>query len=1274
MTVKICVIVGYGASMAPTLNEVMREEGTNGLVRTPSTIRVSDLGDVKGVLVYASALPEDVEEVLKKLSREGAAVVVGVDESHASLTNIDLGIALTLSKYLKLGGADNLRLLVRALASLASGTVAELPEPKKLPLQGIYHPRYGVYEDVEEYLRTYPYASRPLIGILFYRSDWVYGKTSTVDALIEKLEEKGLGVIPVFTYGFKDDAIGSEGKDESICKFFLRGGGPLIEVLVNLTSFFMSSRRAENAWRPNDVAGEEGTDVLKALNVPVLQGIRVFGKSAEEWLKSGDGVDYSTLTYSITMPEVNGVVEPTVLAGTSLGSLGEKRYDLIKEHITWLTCRVRKWVDLRSKPPSKRRIAIVLINPPCKGVEANVAVGMGLDVPESVVRFLKFLKDEGYNVSDYLPSSGEELIKLILGKKAISEFRWTSVDEIVSKGGALGFVDSDTYIKWFSELPKRVREEMIREWGDPKDVLEGRAPKELTGMVWRGTFVVPGLRFGNVVILPQPKRGCAGSRCDGRVCKILHNPKIPPPHQWLAVYRWLTRVFKADVIIHFGTHGYLEFLPGKGVGLSWMCWPEISIDDTPHIYVYVVANPMEGSIAKRRGYAVIVDHLYPPLEQCRVFDDLEALLKQLLRAREVGDEARAKVLKDEVTKKAREAGIPIDEGEDTIERIKEYVEMIGNTAVNAGLHILGAPPEDPKLLAEYVVSSMATRVHGRPSITEVLEQIVINPEGINRSSIRRAAVKLVETIIRDGSLRNACMEAARVLREEGLDVRGCNDFKEKLLRSVLTVAARIAKLILECKRELPSLAAGVAGEFIEPGASGALTRGRFEILPTGRNFFLVDPRAIPTKAAWIVGVESAKRLIEHYHRKHGRYPESVGEVLWSIDAFKADGEQLAQILYLLGVRPVWNDAGIVVNVEPIPIEALGRPRIDVVVRISGIVRDVLPNYVELIDKAVALVLSLNEPPEVNYVRKHFISLTKELGGGKRAEELASYRVFGPPPGAYGAGVNLAVEASAWSGREDLAKVWIQWGGYAYGTKARGAKAVEPLVRNLRFVDIVTKNSVSDEHDILGCCCYFGYHGGFVNAVEVIKGGPVEGVVVDTRNPAEPIVRDLKVEVDRVVMSKLLNPAWITRMRKHGYKGASEFQRKVLHLYGWGASARVVRDEWFERIARSYVLDAGMRKWFVRHNVWALEEITRRLIEAAERGIWKAKPETLEMLKQVYSEIEGILEDELTAGGEVQGGSIDIITPEEVGEWRMALREVEEALKSLRSLISLPTRQ
>ncbi len=501
-----------------------------------------------------------------------------------------------------------------------------------------------------------------------------------------------------------------------------------------------------------------------------------------------------------------------------------------------------------------------------------------------------------------------------------------------------------------------------------------------------------------------------------------------------------------------------------------------------------------------------------------------------------------------------------------------------------------------------------------------------------------------------------------------LDLRSRREV-ERRLREVFSKALEIVERIRESGRsECLHLELGLSGGYVEPGASGALTRGKIEVLPTGRNFYAVDPTALPTQAAWRIGVETAERLLKHYLRKHGRYPESVGHVLWSIDAYKADGEQLAQILYLLGVRPVWTIDGSVRGLEVIPLDELRRPRIDVVVRMSGIVRDTLPNYVYLIDEAVRMVLRLDEPVEMNYVRKHYLEHVRrlvEMGVSRsEAEEMAAYRVFGDTPGAYGAGVNYVIEASAWRDEDDLAKVWVQWAGYAYSRRRYGVKAVEALVLSLQTVDVVTRNHVSDEHDILNCCCYFAYHGGFYNAVKTIRGKDVDIVVVDTRDVSSTEVREMKDEIERVVRSKLLNPVWISEMRKHGYRGASEFSRKILHLYGWSATTRLVDDWIFEEIAKTYILNDEMRRWFVENNVWAAEEIARRLIEAAERGLWRARPETLEKLREAYAELESVLEEDVTEG-EVQGGSIDIFTSKDDSHWSERISDVESVIRALR---------
>lgn len=492
------------------------------------------------------------------------------------------------------------------------------------------------------------------------------------------------------------------------------------------------------------------------------------------------------------------------------------------------------------------------------------------------------------------------------------------------------------------------------------------------------------------------------------------------------------------------------------------------------------------------------------------------------------------------------------------------------------------------------------------------------------------------------------------------------DKLRELAETLLKMLDLIDK-IRQADVELLALLKGLEGGYIEPGPSGSLTRGKFEILPTGRNFYAVDPRCLPTPAAWEIGVKCATKLLEEYYARHGAYPESVGMVLWSIDAYKADGEQLAAILYLLGVRPVWGSDGSVVDLEVIPLEELGRPRIDVVVRISGIVRDTLPNYVYLIDRAVCKVVSLDEPPEMNYVRKHYLENLKsliELGRrADEAEELARCRIFAEPPGAYGAGVNYAVEASAWRTIEDLGKVWLSWSSYAYTSRAFGKPAPDALVLNLRNVQVVARNHPSDEHDILNCCCYFAYHGGFHAAVRAVTGRDVDIVQIDTTDVSRIEVRDIRLEIERIVRAKLLNRRWIEEMKKHGYSGASEISRKILHLYGWASTTGKVPDWVFTEIAKTYVLNEDMRRWFMQENKYALEEIARRLLEAAKRGVWKAPSDIVRKLEEAYAEVEASLEDEVT--GEVQGGTITIYTADNCEDYARLVRDVELVLDKVK---------
>ncbi len=1252
----VCLILGYGAKAKPLLDKILSEEEIEGVVLTDQSCEreLESVGRAKVIFLYAHEIPAAVSDLLRSSSGSQVVASGGLEE----LNNVSLEVLTKAKSYYILGGEKNLRNLVRYLANLAGKNVS-YEEPEELPMQGIYHPEFGLFESLDDYLKVY--TRKPLVGLLFWRSFWLYKDFGHINRLIKALEDEGLGVVPVFTYR-KDPTTGLGVEKDEALEFFLKDGVPTIEALVSLISF-----------------GTADLKRLSELKVPVFSPVRSYYQSLENWERSEQGVDYMTQVYGVIIPEIIGAVEPIFFSGTR-NEDGYQTSQIHEGQARYIAGRIRRWVELRKKPRGEVKIAVVLINPPCKGLEANVAVGMGLDVPESVVRLLHRLRDEGYFLGDDLPETGEELVKLILERKALSEFRWTSVEDIVSRGGAVDFVGFEEYMSWFQELPPDLRRKIVEGWGSPEEVLTGRVDKVLAGMVHNGRFVVPGVIFGNVLITPQPKFGCAGARCDGKVCRILHDPTIVPPHQWWAVYRWITRKFKADVVIHFGTHGYLEFRPGKGVGLSPSCVPQASIDDVPHLYVYIVSNPMEGVIAKRRGYAALIDHIYPPMAMANVLDDVNSLLNQYFKAKSLGDEIRRRKIYKQILKCAERNRIRITDPkneERTVEEIHRFTDLIRGSQINMGLHVLGHPPEDPHKLAEYVATVMEYDSYSSPSIRRAILEAV----GLDYNELRRNPTGMIGDVSNREMLRAAHEAAVMALEEvisrgfvvsqdalERVEDRLGTKLKdlEKIIK-ILNKAAEVAKKITECKKETSGMLSGISGTYVEPGQSGAITRGKFDILPTGRNFYAVDPRTIPTQAAWQVGVETAEKLLENYVKKHGKYPESVGQVLWSIDGYKADGEQVAQILYLLGVRPVWKD-DFVVGVEIIPIEELKRPRIDVLVRMSGIVRDTLPNYIYLIDEAVEKVVTRDEPPEMNYIRKHYIEHIRELVELGRsldeARKFARFRVFSSPPGSYGSGVNLAVESSGWRGGDDLGKVWVHWSGYAYSREAFGVKAHDSLTLGLREVDVINRNHMSDEHDLTNCCCYFAYHGGFKAAVDALTGKSVDIVQVDTRDVTDTKVVNVRDEIERVVRTKLLNDRWIDEMRKHGYRGASEFSKKILHLYGWEATTKLVEDWVFDEIAEKYALNDEMRRWFEKHNPYALEEIVRRLIEAYERGLWKTSDELIEKLREMYSELEGILEEEL-GQGDVQGGMIEIYTSEDDDHWKERIEEVEMMWKSLK---------
>jgi cobaltochelatase CobN len=1089
------------------------------------------------------------------------------------------------------------------------------------------------------------YESSDKIGIFFPRNLLIKKDMDLINLLIKESEKRKIFPVPVFAQKTEYGGPGCPGAEAGL--ELLKG----VDLIINCESSFLLQ---------TPISEEIESTILEELDVPIIQAIHSSARTEEEWQKSPQGMHPSNQIYWVAQPEFNGAIEPVIISARdekSQDRFGPRKP--IPERANFLLDRACAWLKLSKLPCNKRRVTFLLHKNPCAGVEASVAGGAGLDTLESTVRVMQHMQKKGYTIAN-CPESGRELIDIIMDRKAICEFRWTTVDEIVKKGGVIDLIDMDKYNRWLNKLPLAARKKIIAGWGQPPG----------KGMVYDGKIVITGVNFGNVNVLVEPKRGCYGARCDGKVCKILHDPTIAPTHQCLATYKWVQE--NSDVIISVGTHGYIEFLPGKGVGLSNECFPEIIVGVVPHLYIYTVKNSSEGILAKRRAYATLIDHMGSIMQPSGLYDELvemEELLKQYAHAKNLGEENREEIIFKKVYALAKKTNLIDKEKEiapdHLIEHLHGKLNLVRETQIRDGLHILSQIPDEDGI-ANMLVSIM--RFDGdRPSIRRLIlelmgyryKEVIENKRRIikntNYGELLDKSTKIAFELVKRGlkdikSLKEDILALVEVKNSDRIDA---------LVELITWAKNSLAPKIKMTAREIPQLLNGMDKKYIEPGASGLLTRGKIDVLPTGRNFYSVDTRTIPTKAAWEVGVKMADNLLHKYIHQEGKYPENVGMVLWSIDTYRADGEQIAQILYLMGSRPVWTESGIIKGTEPIPLKELKRPRVDVTIRTSGIFRDNLPHLIELIDESIIKIASLNEREEYNFIRKHVNEYRKkEMSKAKRSydkekvDRQATYRLFSAQPGAYGGGgVSLMIAASAWETIKDLGEQYIEKGGYAYGNGTWGEISHKEYADRLSTVNATFHKLASDESDPLDCCCFYDFHGGMYAAVKTVSNNEPKVYWGDTSDPQRPETRDMKDEMERIVRTKLLNPKWIEGMKRHGYKGASDIAKRVGHVYGWDASAEVVADWIFDDITRTFVINEENRKFFEEVNPWALEEMSRRLLEAERRGVWKANPEVLKELQEHYLEIEGWMEDKMgDVEGDFQGGNIEIITKKDVKEW------------------------
>ena len=1177
------------------------------------------------------AWPEGFRELQRRCEASEVPLLAfgGEAEPDAELTAASTAPAGTVAEafeYLRHGGVANTANLFRFVADTVLLEGYGFETATTLPEVGVYHPRLPEGSTAEDLIALHE-PDRPTVGVVFYRTHWMSGNTAFVDTLVEALEGAGANALPVYCYSLRAEA---DGKVSALELIKGRVDCLVTTVLASGGSNASDARRdgSPKEWLEWEVPAFE------ELGVPVVQGICTTS-SREAWLASDAGLSPLDTAWQVAIPEFDGRIisvpfsfkEPLGEgpAGTPLTV-----YRADPERTARLAGLATRFSYLGRVPNAEKKVAIMLSNYPTK--HSRVGNAVGLDTPRSAVRLLAKLRDAGYRVEG-APEDGDELIHNLINAGG-HDLEFLTEEQL---HGAAGRLDSQRYTEWFSRLPQELRQEVENHWGPP--------PGEL--YVDDGQLVVAGLSFGDVFIGIQPPRGFGENPI-----AIYHDPDLPPTHHYLAAYWWIIEEFGADAVVHLGKHGTLEWLPGKSLGLSSSCAPDATLRDVPLFYPFVVNDPGEGTQAKRRAHATVVDHLIPPMTRAETYDDL-AKLEQLLDEYyqvETLDPSKLPAIRVQIWEKLRDAELHRDLGVeeqpeefgDFLNHVDGYLCEIKDLPIRDGLHVLGETPEGEPMrhLTAAILRLGVGEVPGlRRAVGAAygLDERFLSENGGARIEAPVALTENFPGVAVTASdvldlLEEATQTLLLALEERGWNSNSTDAVCEEALgfaddgvaRSLRFAAEEVVPRLSRTPDEMSNLLRGLGGGYVPAGPSGSPTRGLVNVLPTGRNFYSVDPKALPSSLSWEVGQGLADDLLQHYLDEEGRYPETIGIVVWGTAAMRTQGDDIAEILALLGVRPVWNEESRrVTGLEVVPPEELGRPRIDVTVRISGFFRDAFPNLISLMDDAFTTVAALNEPDEMNFVKKHADAEKAEGADDRRS----TTRIFGSKPGAYGAGLLPLIDARNWRDDQDLAEVYAVWGGYAYGKGLDGVEAREAMEDNLRRTEVAVKNVDNREHDLFDSDDYFQYHGGMISAIRALTGKDPKGYIGDSADPSRVKTRTLDEEAKRVFRSRVANPKWIEAMQRHGYKGAFELSATVDYIFGYDATANVVEDWMYRDVTRKYVLDEKVRDFMQESNPWALRAISERLLEAVDRGMWaEPEPEDLDALKRVYLENEGMLEE------------------------------------------------
>lgn len=1009
--------------------------------------RVGDLAADAAIIGRDHGHHDDLPYV-QSLETIPLRIAIGPENIASGISTLSAGDNALCCRYILYGGEENLRRLVRYIRHKLYGSPLP-PPPEEQPFDSLYTLSGKLYGNTEQYIREEEQGYDSYVGILSYRSRWQSGDMAVEHALIREFHQRNIGVLPVFSTGKPDEALGCLSMDETIRRFFADHGKSRIELLINFIFFGVSGEKGDTLF-------ERAVETYAGLNVPVLHPVQSSRLTNDQWKASAAPFDTDS-ALNFDTAEMQGMIEPVFLGG----SLDRDRHEVEPERVQKLADRAAAWIALRKKPWREKHLAVILNNAVCSGVEATLGRASGLSSFESAVKVLRELGRRGF-VVDGLPENGNELREMFLEKRAFSDFRWTPAEEIRDAGGVVYAMPAEEYRQIYDGLSEQLRTRIEETWGPP--------PGE--AMVLDDRILITGIRFGNVLVMIQPKRGCYGAKCTGEVCKILQDPACPPTHQFLATYFYGAKVFGADAFLHFGTHGSLEFLPGKASGLGPDCFPDAALGDRPNIYLYNAASVAPAMLAKRRSYGVIVDHAAP----------------------------------------------------------KE------------GLHTLD-------------------------------------------------------------------------------DV------------------------------EIDALCRALSGEFVRPGEGGT----HEDHVETGRNLYGVQIDRIPTEEAWLRGKNAAEELVCRCLAEEGQYPRQIALSMVSLDIPRTGGEQLAMFMGLLGVRPVRNGRGSIERLERIPLDELGRPRMDVSAQISGILRDTWPDVLRRMDEAVMLAASADETPESNFVIK---DLEEDAVDGVRPPVA---RIFGGAPGTYTNSIGLALKASAWKNETDLARYFVDSSCYVYSGGRQGEKDLSSFLAGVRRTDAACSVMSVRHTDGMRSSYASRIQGGYALATKMLgKKKPVRCYMGESGADGVGI-KSLDEHLRDSLAKTLMDENWRKKQMEQGYDGAAEIMQRIQNVFDMQCVGGSFSDDTLDELVKRYG-SSEVQSFLRENNPYAAEECGRRFLELAERKKWRPGVEAAELLQREYLKAEGRLEDGLSGKGEIQGGSVDVISDSGQEQWKTRLRETDKEIE------------